>query len=111
MSYVHTDGHHLYHVATAKGMMAGPGTEGVGGRVRIYLPGSGPKRGHGGGSRRCESSQTLLYFGVFVFVGSEGWALKQLVVPWVNPILQTGPPHSLRLSSGERCIHSKKKKM
>jgi len=43
-------------------------------------------RGSGGG-RIGESSWTFLSFGVLVSIGLEGWAFKQLVVPWVNQIL------------------------
>jgi len=45
---------------------------------------TGPELGPG-----CETGvRMLLSFGVFVSLGSGGWAFKQHVVLFVNPILQ-----------------------
>jgi len=37
----------------------------------------------------------------YCFLGSGGWAFKQLLVLWVNPIL---PPRSLRLPSKKKNV-------
>jgi len=75
--------------------------------------GTGNARVAGEPGPRCEmGGRTLLSFGVFCFLGSGGWAFKQLVVPWVNPILQRCGNGAVSLPKspfGEKAYRLKKK--